>query len=526
MNMKYYGAKAKCQKARRDYVFAKAYTKAKSILPGFHRDFYKRNYEMSFKEENPFSQRSPNSIPEGHFYHLDRFVTSDLIHRENIKNLQAGIRQLLREHRAGDRFLGQPIENLEEICEKIDQMDSTLLSWVDNYDCGVFDFRNEYLESDIDHFIVNIQNINASFLSMEFHVFLTEQKRAELDSIINLNYEDNQKYVRKTLVSRKHGGALDLYTRVYYSDEARKAKVIKEWINRIEWDFYDTLKRYFPFVLHNSGIMPPRIEAYLTGIDYREDCGAFWSSVGLSRWEGQFIDERQKMFFPEKRNFDKSDVDDANRLIYVIKDDGIPAGQMKSVKDEEYIHLRFFSKDYFIFMFLDILSRNVGKTIVRRKHKIDKIKLKKNQLKKVLKQRYLFERDIDTYMKYVRDDIWQHSIDRLEKEVYGGILELLRKTHAKPFTSYLGFCLGILSGREKIDESVDMMRREYDSKERILQHLSDYTNSKKNWILSCIMLFVTAATLFFTVFPGRASWLANKLRELYRALQTFWNSII
>ena len=523
--MKYYGAKEKNLKEKFDFIIAKAYTKTKSILPGFHREFYKRNYTMTFEEENPLRQHSLNSIPEGHFYRLEQFVTSDLIRREDIKSLQAGIRQLLKEHRAGDRFLAQPIENLEEICKRIDLMDSTLLSWVDSYDCGIFDFRNDYLESDIDHFIVKIHNVNASYLSVEFQVFLTKQKRVELDELIKQNYRDSHGLVRKILVSRKHGGALDVYTRVFFDDASKKADKIYEWINRVEWNFYETLKKYCPFVLHNRGIMPPRIEAYLTDIDYHETHNAFWSAMGIASIDGQFIDERQKMFFPE-RHFPRFDsVFDYNRLIYIVRDDGIPAGQLKSVKDEVYIHLKLFSKDYFKFLFLYALSRDVGEMIVRRKHKIDKIKLQKRQLKNVLEQRYLFERDIDTYVKYVRDDIWQRSIDRLGQEIYGETIAQYRKYNAKPFKSYITFCEGALSGSKKIDETVDMMRREYDSKERILQHLADYSNSKKNWVLSCIMLSVTTATLIFTVFPNRAIWFADKLREVYRYLEAIWRNI-
>ena len=51
-------------------------------------------------------------------------------------------------------------------------------------------------------------------------------------------------------------------------------------------------------------------------------------------------------------------IDDANRLIYVIKDDGIPAGQMKSVKDEEYIHLRLIKDTVKIFHFTHLFNSN------------------------------------------------------------------------------------------------------------------------------------------------------------------------
>ena len=66
----------------------------------------------------------------------------------------------------------------------------------------------------------------------------------------------------------------------------------------------------------------------------------------------------------------------SNRLIYIFKDDGIEIGQFESIKDRVYYHIKEYAIDYFKFMFLDMLSREAGKTLVEYKHKLDKIKLK------------------------------------------------------------------------------------------------------------------------------------------------------
>lgn len=60
-------------------------------------------------------------------------------------------------------------------------------------------------------------------------------------------------------------------------------------------------------------------------------------------------------------------------------------------------------------MFLDMLSREAGKTLVEYKHKLDKIKLKRNNLELLLKLKYNFSMEIDDFNRYKRDDIWDKS---------------------------------------------------------------------------------------------------------------------
>ncbi len=98
---------------------------------------------------------------------------------------------------------------------------------------------------------------------------------------------------------------------------------------------------------------------------------------------GQFIDERHKMFFDNHMSGRYGDIPINNRIIYIFKDDDIEMGHLESIKDKVYFHLKDYANEYFRFEFLDILSREAGKTLIAYKHRLDKIKLRRNHLKEV-----------------------------------------------------------------------------------------------------------------------------------------------
>ena len=66
--------------------------------------------------------KDDNSLPDNVLFDIYSMVVSDLIRRENIKQLQRGIKLLLLKRRS-NRFWATPIEGLDEICKRIGQMD-------------------------------------------------------------------------------------------------------------------------------------------------------------------------------------------------------------------------------------------------------------------------------------------------------------------------------------------------------------------------------------------------------------------
>ena len=97
-----------------------------------------------------------------------------MFRREDIKSLQAGVRHLIK-HKRPNRFLGGNIDGLDKICRQIETMDSTLLSWYNKVECGIFEFKRHSLEKEVDYFILNIWNVNSAFLAVELIVYLTEE---------------------------------------------------------------------------------------------------------------------------------------------------------------------------------------------------------------------------------------------------------------------------------------------------------------------------------------------------------------
>lgn len=282
--LKYYGLKQKMNKEKALYFYARNRARMLSLLPGKRKEFWKDNYKMIFEDEYHF-RSDDNSIPQDHFFSLYSIIVSDLIRREDIKQLQNGVRHLLMKRRS-NRFITAGIEGLDEICKKIDQMDATLLSWYNTVDCGLFELKNHPLEKSIDYFGIKIRNVNSGYLALEFHIHL--KKIEELTELIECNYNDRKGYIFSTLTGKsKETGAFKNYTAIHYNNENLKADKIYEILSFIEWEFMEALGSIFPFVLHKKGIMPPRIETYSTDIDYHEDNKSFWNSIGVNDYQGK-----------------------------------------------------------------------------------------------------------------------------------------------------------------------------------------------------------------------------------------------
>lgn len=505
--LKYYGLKYKKDKEKCLYFYARCRTKVLSLLPTKRKKFWKNNYNFIYKNEH-YHRNNDNSLPENAMFDLYSVVVADLIRREDIKKVQKGVRLILKKRRS-NRFHAAVVDGLDEICRKIEQMDASLLSWYDTVDCGLFEFKNHPLENSIDYFSMKICNVNSGYLSLVFNIHLTKGKLEKLEDIINYNYDDRKGYATQTMTGKSNTtGTFKNYTLVHYNNNALKADKIYEFISYIEWEFMQELNVLFPFVLHGRSVMPPRIETYSTNIDYHDDRRDFWDSIGIDGYQGQFLDERHKVFFENRLSGRYGDLHSNNRVIYVFKDDEIEQGQLESIKDEVYYHIKDYAIEYFKFIFLDVLSREAGKTLVEYKHKLDRIKLKKNQLKTLLKLKYKLSMEIDDYSRYKRDDIWERTEKKL-REVYEYSDSVAENASRAFFISHSDFSKGAISESEKIDKDIEVVLCEFEEKKLILQNLADYKNTAKSMWLNIIMMLISAITLYFVIFPDKAKEIAD-----------------
>ncbi len=313
-------------------------------------------------------------------------------------------------------------------------------------------------------------------------------------------------------------GAYKNYTVTHYNDDFLKSDKIYEFISKIEWEFLHELRAYFSFVLHTKEIMPPRIETYSTNIDYHENNRYFWNSIGIDDYMGQFIDERHKMFFDNHMSGRYGDIPINNRIIYIFKDDDIEIGHLESIKDEVYFHLKDYANEYFSFEFLDILSREAGKTLIAYKHRLDKIKLKRNHLKELLKLKYNLSLEMDDYERYIRDDIWEKAKKKIS-EVYGYSDKIAEESLKPFFYSYSNFCDGVVSNIQKINSDKDIVLREFEEKKKILKNLADYNNTAHSIHLNIVMMIIAAITLFFVIFPNIAGEVADLIMNIWNFIK-------
>lgn len=514
--MRDYGLWRKCLQENLKFKYAKTYGKILSTLPNSRKKHWKTNYTFCFKGQSCFGRRN-NSIPENHFLSLYTIVTADLIHRDDIKKLQKGLRYLLMTKRS-NRYINVHTDGLNKLFNRIENMDSTLLSWFEGIDCGIFEFQNHKLKSIIDHFTIKIHNMGSAYLGIEFSIYLAKDKRSELEKLIKYNFNDDRGYATSTFIARKNKiGSFKSYSVIHYNNNDLKSDKIYEFISRVQWEFYQALNNIFPFTLHRSGIMPPRIETYYTDIDYHEKCKNFWNSLGIEENSGQFIDQNQKVFFDYRLSarYELSQLN--NRLIYIFKDDGIDSNDLNSIQMKAYFHLQEYAKEYFKILFLYIFSKELGKIVVSYKHKLDKIGLRRNCLKSLLKLKYNFSLDINNYHRYLKDDIWE-EVSKILGEVY-------LNNKAKNI-SYQDFCQSAKFGSQKVNKDITLLLSEIENKEHILKSLYEYKNTIQNKLLNILMLFISAVTLFLVIFPEKAGVISDVIILMYHCVENLINKCI
>ena len=294
-----------------------------------------------------------------------------------------------------------------------------------------------------------------------------------------------------------------------------KSDKIYEFISCIEWQFYDKLKAFFPFVIHNKGIIPPRIEVYKTDINYRKKLHHFWHSIGIAPYNGHFLDVNQKVFFRCEHSSRYDNYVHDSRVLYIFKDSNDEEYGFLSTESILRDHLKFVETNLFKLLILKIMSEEAGKVIVKYNHELDIIKLRKRNLKKLIKRQYQFIRDYDFYNRLIMNIDWDIINEKLRNE-YSDSYEQIRKNNLRGYTTYKYLFENTKKHEEEIQSNFILLKEEYSSKRNALQNLFDYKNSSKDIRLNILMLIISVITLLFVVFPGRAEWIANIIRRVYQ----------
>lgn len=166
----------------------------------------------------------------------------------------------------------------------------------------------------------------------------------------------------------------------------------------------------------------------------------------------------------------------------------------------------------FLFEFLNCMNTYASKEIIKYRAKLNVIKLKKNKLSKLLKTRYKYEKALDCFKRYIRDEIWEFACEEAEDILGDNFVGKYKYTYVREFA---------LVHKARIEEQTEVLEKEFDTKINILQHLSDYKNESKNRALNIVMLLLTLLTVIFIIFPEWGKDVKNLLVGWYNTIRNF-----
>lgn len=160
----------------------------------------------------------------------------------------------------------------------------------------------------------------------------------------------------------------------------------------------------------------------------------------------------------------------------------------------------------------------VANNLISYKLKLNKIKLRKNRLNKLLRLRYLYERDIDFYRRYVCDDIWEKAQNKIA-HIFDG--KKLKHSY-----DYRVLTESPVVSKNKIIEQIKALSAEFDEKTSILQHLAAYKNENRNRRVNFIMLLLSTATIVFIIFPDLSKDVAEYLLNIWSFVKNIFAPIL
>ena len=408
--MKNYGIDKKIKNENKLYRLAKIHYFLKQYFcrNKEQRKNNKQLYNDYFVSPKFFLFKRDYSIPSEKYCKPACLVVSDLILREDLDVLKKGLVKLLSKHYS-HKFLSTH-KSIDEIIHIIENMDDTQNWWYDGLDVGRFDFEtNKRLKENISYFDLHIKNINSSYLAIEAHIYFSECYEQVLNKIITSDVEKPKTYITYAFSrTKKQSGGKTVFSLCHYNDANQKSDIIFEKITSFKWTFFSYLQKFFPTCNHKEGRIPPSVLVYKTNINYDDNkYRDFLQSLGLDNINGQSIDNANKLFF---------------RYELSARYDKYFAKAMLYLYDEDLIKLEsgFSTKDYYVIdrlsttCLMDILKYNLlnvynayySRKVIDYRAKLNKVKLNKNRLHSLLKLRYKFEKEMDTYLRYCQKMQW------------------------------------------------------------------------------------------------------------------------
>ncbi|QSF46194.1 hypothetical protein [Paenibacillus tianjinensis] len=514
--MKFYGIKREKLIERIQYEKAKAITFLKPFLEinKENRDSKKEWYNRIFKNQNRFRLDISNSIPLGGYFVPVSVITFELIAKEDIKRLKNGIERLIIKN-TSHKFMGG-MRSWKDMIDSIDNLfNENLFSNNTWLECGRFDFdQNKTISRQIDYFDLKLINFSTSYVAVEIHIYLTEDRKKQVENIVNQNYREERGVVFEHFSrNAKARGAKRSITVQRYNNSFLKSELLSDLMIETKWYLYDELSKFIPFILHNKGIIPPSLNLYKTNLVLsQEEDMEFWDSIGGSWFKGQTLSSSETIFFEPNLSAKPRELQ-RNDILIVINEDTYS-------KKEGYYSFDFQATIEMSEKTTNLLKLIIVKTLngffislgAEYRNNVNKIRMKKRFLKRLLKLRFQFESDFVLFKRIKSEVDWEK--EKVDSE---GIFpddtdeSKIQKYH-RVITE---FPLVIQERIEKVRLDIENI---LEQKLTITGHINDYINLYKNYRLNVTMLLIAGATFIFVLYPEWAKKLVLQINNMFQFL--------
>lgn len=508
--MKYYGMR---KNRNTDYILLKSFKLRRKLeyLTAIDKDKKKQKKEIYRIEflGNPRIERS-NQIPEDCSYEPVVIIATDLIAKENINQLKYGLKKIILKYSTKKFFSGlQDTDGLKRSVDNLNENITDNQSWIN---LGRFDFSNHpHLDKDIAYFDIKVLNFSSSFIAIQFTIFMSDDRKKELNKLINEDYKGNSKkvtshYKRKRSIS----GARKSYGLTTYSKDLVKRIKINEFTTELKWILFNKISKYIPTILHDSGEIPPSVNIFKTNITLEDDeMSSFLTSVGYDSPRVLPISDTASLVIDPL-------TDSVSNKIFL---DYTYIVDTKQKKEELYASLDDRIIDELDYLYSYLIKTHILKVISNKffsvsssyRNKINNVRIKKKSYKKLLALRYAYETDTNIFKRLFEEIDWVYEKEKIRSFP----LENKDKLKSPYRYAYKSLTEHPFYIKEKIEKYKDYIKYEIENKLTLTSHLKDYKDEGRNHRLNIVNIFISALTFLSLLFPSIPINLANQFKKIF-----------
>lgn len=502
------------KKQKYKYYLVKTLTRSKCLLTLDKKSHKEQLERYDYIWKNKFSLDKDNSLAPSFSYTPSTIIISELISKDDLPKVHAGLKKLLRKH-TSHKFIGG-VTFKHDIDELVSSLNATLTSGESWNRVDRFDFENRArLKKYISYFDVSFRNFSSSYFVIEMWIYLSNEEKQSLQKLIKSNYTDSKQYVNGYYSNNnKKSGAKIFYSPGGYCSEYMKSELLYEEIQSIKYRFLKYLNNFFPFILFQE-MIPISINVFATNIHYSEPINnEFWLSVGVDTNYGMFLSENEKIYF--KTILSTKFCSDNTDMIFIYNCSKPPELGYQNIEANVMDYLFYQLNDFYKLLMLKNITNHYTKICIKYRNIINKIKIKRYSYIKLLKIKYNFDLDFNIFNKIIKEI----NLDKESKKA-NDFVKSNCLPQCSPWKSYKLLTESPIYSMNTIDQNRNKLNLDIDNKINIAQNLFNYKNEKNTKKVNFAMLTITTLTFLLIIFPQWANFISNHILNIFYVFMDF-----